>query len=100
MEARPGARVDNGTGRSVKGSYRRCYWCRYFNRGDFYFKITAEKDRVIIRINTVDVYADGITPTPRERKAESEINSKTKGEIILIPKGAGLGSLPEILGHE
>lgn len=41
MEARPGARVDNGTGRSVKGSYRRCYWCRYFNRGGFYFKMES-----------------------------------------------------------
>ena len=49
-----------------------------------------------IRINTADVYANGI-PTIRELNAANSINQKTGGNIILIPKGEGIGNLPQIL---
>lgn len=67
-------------------------------KGSNYVDITAEKDGAIIRINTVDTYADG-SPTKREAKAAASINQKTPNdrEIILIPKGSGLGDLPDKL---
>ena len=65
-------------------------------KGSNYVDITAQKGDDIIRINTVDVYANG-TITAREQNAANMINQKTGGNIILIPKGSGLGKLPEIL---
>lgn len=57
-------------------------------KGSNYVDITAEKDGIHIRINTVDTYADG-TPTKREMAAAKSIDLKTGGSIILIPKGSG-----------
>lgn len=68
-------------------------------KGSNFVDITAEKDGVTIRINTVDVRADGVTPTTREQQAAKSIDAKTGGKIILIPKGAGLGNLPNILNN-
>lgn len=67
-------------------------------RGSNYVDVTAVKGNQTVRINTVDVYADG-TPTKRELNAAKLINQKTEGErnIILIPKGKGIGDLPQIL---
>nr|WP_314458962.1 hypothetical protein [uncultured Clostridium sp.] len=67
------------------------------NKGSNYLDITATKGGVTVRINTVDVYADGKTPTIREQNAANSINSKTGGSTILIPKGAGLGELSNML---
>lgn len=63
-------------------------------KGSNYVDITATKDGKTIRINTVDVYANG-TPTTREINAANSINSKTPNDsnIYLIPKGSGLGDL-------
>ncbi len=69
------------------------------NKGSNYLDVTATKDGNIVRINTVDVYADGKKPTTREQNAANSINSKTGGSIILIPKGAGLGDLSNILNN-
>ena len=57
-------------------------------KGSNYVDITAKKGEVIIRINTVDTYADN-TPTKREIAAAKCIDLKTGGSIILIPKGSG-----------
>ena len=57
-------------------------------KGSNYVDITAKKGEVIIRINTVDTYADN-TPTKREIAAAKSIDLKTGGSIILIPKGSG-----------
>lgn len=65
--------------------------------GSYYVDITAQMGDTIIRINTVDVMADGITPTPKEISAANSINNKIEGNIILIPKGSGLGNLPNII---
>lgn len=68
-------------------------------KGSNYVDITATKNGETIRINTVDTYANG-TPTTREQNAAQMINSKTPNDrnIILIPKGDGLGNLPDIIG--
>lgn len=68
-------------------------------KGSNFVDITAEKDGVTIRINTVDVCADGVTPTARERRTAESIDAKTGNRIILIPKGSGLGDLPNILNN-
>jgi len=69
-------------------------------KGSNYIDITAEKDGVKVRINTVDTYASG-EPTTREKRAAKQINLKLGDEeIILIPKGAGVGNLLELLGIE
>ena len=67
-------------------------------KGGNYVDITAEKDGVTYRINTVDTYADG-TPTAREANAANSINAKTPGdpEIILIPKDATEAEIISIL---
>ena len=67
------------------------------HRGSNYVDVTAIKGSETIRINTVDVCADG-TPTVRENNAAISINQKTGGNIILIPKGKGIGNLAQILG--
>lgn len=70
--------------------------------GSNYIDITATKTtshgEVTIRINTVDTYASGL-PTVREQAAADLINQKIGSDpsIILIPKGTGLGNLPELL---
>jgi hypothetical protein len=65
-------------------------------QGSNYVDITAVKDGQTIRINTVDTYANG-TPTIRELNAADLINMKTGGNIVLIPKGAGLGNLMDVI---
>jgi hypothetical protein len=65
--------------------------------GANYPDVTATKGDVTIRINTVSTLSDGITPTLRELKAINSINGKGYGPIIVIPKGTGLGNLPEVL---
>ena len=70
------------------------------SKGGNYVDVTVKKGDVKLRINTVDTYADGKTPTTREQIAANLINKKLKvGEmpIILIPKGVGLGDLPNII---
>ena len=66
------------------------------HKGSNYIDVTAKKGNIIIRINTVDIDSNG-KPTQRELDAASSINQKTGGQIILIPKGAGLGDLEKIL---
>lgn len=61
-----------------------------------FIDISARKGDITVRINTVDVYADG-TMTNREAQAKKEIETKTGQELITIPKGAGLGDLPNII---
>ena len=61
-------------------------------RGGNYVDITATKDGVTVRINTVDTYADG-TPTKREALAASKIEAKTGDSVIMIEKGAGVSDV-------
>ncbi len=70
------------------------------NKGSNYVDITAQKGETIIRINTVDVLADGKTPTKREQMAAVSISNKTGEVMILIPKGAGLGNLSNDLNKK
>lgn len=70
------------------------------NKGSNYLDVTAQKNNEIVRVNTVDVYADGTTPTKREQVAADSIDNKTGGKIILIPKGSGLGELPDIISNK
>ena len=56
-------------------------------RGSNFPDITATRDGRTVRVNTVDTYADGITPTKREAAAAASIRAKTPGDhLILIPK--------------
>ena len=64
-----------------------------------YADITATKNGQKIRINTVDVYKNGEL-TKREAAAAESIKSNTGEEIITIPKGSGLGDLPNILKNK
>ena len=66
------------------------------NAGCNFIDISARKGDITVRINTVDTYADG-TMTKREAQAKKEIETKTGQELITIPKGAGLGNLPDII---
>jgi hypothetical protein len=65
-------------------------------KGSNYVDITAEKDGMTLRINTVDTYANG-TMTTREATAKAMIEGKTGSELFTIPKGSGLGDLDEYL---
>jgi hypothetical protein len=65
-------------------------------KGSNYVDITATKNGQTIRINTVDTYKNGQLTT-REANAANSIDAKTGGNIITIPKGAGLGNLPDAL---
>lgn len=65
-------------------------------KGANYVDITATKNGQTIRINTVDVDSKG-NITQRELNAANSINQKTGGNIILIPKGSGLGNLTNII---
>ena len=57
-------------------------------KGGNFVDITATKDGKVLRINTIDTKADGVTPTKREASAAASIRSKLEpGEhLILIPK--------------
>jgi RHS repeat-associated protein len=56
-------------------------------RGGNFIDITAEKNGRVLRVNTVDTYADAVTPTRREAAAAALIRSKTPGDhLVLIPK--------------
>jgi RHS repeat-associated protein len=65
-------------------------------KGSNYVDITAIKNGQYLRINTVDTYSNGQL-TLREAVAAESINKKTGGQIITIPKGSGLGELPNLL---
>jgi hypothetical protein len=56
------------------------------NRADYSYRCTTSGR--ILDVNTVDVYADGETPTSREQKsaAQLEINQETGDITMLIPK--------------
>lgn len=64
--------------------------------GSNYVDITATRNGQTIRINTADIDSNG-NFTQRELNAANSINQKTGGDIILIPKGSGLGNLPNIV---
>jgi RHS repeat-associated protein len=57
-------------------------------KGSNYLDITATKNGKVLRINTIDVLSDGVTPTRREAAAAALIRSKIgSGEhLLLIPK--------------
>lgn len=57
-------------------------------KGSSYPDITATKNGKTLRVNTVDTYADGVTPTAREATNAARIRSQIgAGEhILLIPK--------------
>lgn len=63
-------------------------------KGSNYLDVTAQVDGKTVRVNTVDVYADG-SLTKREANAAEAIFKKTGQEVITIPKGQGLGDLPD-----
>jgi hypothetical protein len=55
--------------------------------GSAYPDITVTKNGRVLRINTVDTLADGITPTPYELANAAKIRALRPGEhLILIPK--------------
>lgn len=55
--------------------------------GSSYPDITATKNGVTLRVNTVDTYADGFTPTAREAANAERIRSQAPGDILLlVPK--------------
>lgn len=58
-------------------------------QGGTFVDITAENKETgeILRIQTVDTLADGVTPTPREQEAAARIRqARPNDELILIPK--------------
>jgi len=58
-------------------------------QGGTFVDITAESEVTgkILRIQTVDTLADGVTPTPREQEAAARIRqARPNDELILIPK--------------
>jgi len=65
--------------------------------GGNYVDLTVTKEGKTIRINTVDTYSDGVTPTSREQNAANLINSKVQDPIILIPKGTLVKRIPELI---
>ncbi len=55
--------------------------------GSSYPDITATKNGRTLRVNTVDTYADGITPTAREAANAARIRGQTPGDhLLLVPK--------------
>jgi len=55
--------------------------------GGAYPDITASRGGHILRINTVDVLVDGVTPTARELRAAAKIRMLRPGDrLLLIPK--------------
>jgi hypothetical protein len=56
-------------------------------RGSSLADITATKNGKTLRINTVDTYANGKTPTKREANNATRIRGQRPGEhLLLIPK--------------
>jgi hypothetical protein len=58
-------------------------------QGGTFVDITAvnKETKEILRIQTVDTLADGVTPTPREQEAAARIRqARPNDELILIPK--------------
>ena len=57
-------------------------------KGSNYVDITATKNGQTLRINTIDVLSDGVTPTRREAAAAALIRSKIgpNAPFLLIPK--------------
>jgi hypothetical protein len=55
-------------------------------RGSSYPDITATKNGQVLRVNTVDTYADGVTPTAREAANAARIRAQTGEHLLLIPK--------------
>jgi hypothetical protein len=55
--------------------------------GSNWVDITVEKNGRILRINTIDTLADGLTPTTREAAAAAAIRAKSCGvHLLLVPK--------------
>jgi filamentous hemagglutinin len=56
-------------------------------KGGTYVDITAKKDGVTIRIQTVTTLSDGKTPTPAEQTAAARIRQAfPKDKLYLVPK--------------
>ena len=56
-------------------------------KGGNYIDITAAKNGRTLRVNTVDTYANGVTPTLREAAAAALIRNKQQSDhLVLIPK--------------
>ena len=55
-------------------------------RGSSYPDITATKGGKTLRVNTIDTYADGVTPTKREAANAARIRGQTGEHVLLIPK--------------
>ena len=55
-------------------------------KGSSYPDITATKNGRTLRVNTVDTYADGVTPTAREATNAARIRAQTGEHLLLIPK--------------
>jgi hypothetical protein len=55
-------------------------------RGSSYPDITATKGDRTLRVNTVDTYADGVTPTAREAANAARIRAQTGEHVLFIPK--------------
>jgi len=55
-------------------------------RGSSYPDITATKNGKTLRVNTVDTYADRVTPTTREATNAARIRTQTGEHLLLIPK--------------
>jgi hypothetical protein len=55
-------------------------------KGSSYPDITATKNGVTLRVNTVDTYVDGITPTLREVENATRIRAQTGEHVLTIPK--------------
>jgi RHS repeat-associated protein len=54
--------------------------------GSSYPDITATKNGRTLRVNTVDTYSDGITPTAREAANAARIRAQTPGDhLLLVP---------------
>ena len=55
--------------------------------GSSYPDITATKNGRTLRVNTVDTYVDGVTPTTREAINAARIRNQTPGDhLLLVPK--------------
>jgi RHS repeat-associated protein len=55
--------------------------------GSSFVDLTATKSGRTLRVNTIDTYVDGVTPTPREAVNAARIRSQTPGDhLLLVPK--------------
>lgn len=55
-------------------------------KGSSYPDITATKNGKTLRVNTVDTYSDGVTPTKREATNAARIRQQTGEHLVIIPK--------------